>query len=112
MTNDTSLESKENVLRLVLMVNHRFTMYLPCSAKASDNNVLSVCRGWTLSRLINMPNHAAFYGSMYSSSVIVMRLYTLHHALTVTLFFFMLSLTRTHVDRGSNSSLKALAVSQ
>lgn len=53
--NDTSLESKENVLRQFLMVNHRFTMYFPCLAKASDNDVLSVCRGWTLSRLINMP---------------------------------------------------------
>lgn len=53
--NDTSLESKENVLRQFLMVDHRFTMYFPCLAKASDNDVLSVCRGWTLSRLINMP---------------------------------------------------------
>lgn len=63
------------------------------------------------SRLINMPNHAAFYGLMYSSSLIVMRLYTLRHALTVTSVSFMLSLTRAQVDRGVKQQLKALATS-
>lgn len=59
--NDTSLESKENVLRQFLMVNDKFTMYFPCLAKALDDGVLSVFRGWTLSWLINMPDHAALY---------------------------------------------------
>lgn len=54
-----------------------------------------------MSRLINMPSHAAFYRLMYSS-IVVMRLYTLRHALAVTSFFFLNALfdpSQTAVER-------------
>lgn len=59
--NDTWRVKKMCSVRF-LMVKTGFTMCFPCLAKASDKDVLSVCRGWTLSRLINMPSHAASTG--------------------------------------------------
>lgn len=103
---------KEDVLRLVVMVTHGFTMCLPCSAKASDNNVLSVCKkgGWSPSRLIiNMPDHAAFV------HVDVRQLgrchafcYTLHHAFDSRLLSRLNALFDPHTCRqeGPNSRRK------
>lgn len=102
---------KEDVLRLVVMVTHGFTMCLPCSAKASDNNVLSVCKkgGRSPSRLINMPDHAAFVHA------VVRQLgrchafcYTLHHAFDSRLLSRLNALFDPHTCRqeGPNSRRK------
>lgn len=81
---EVSLESKGNVLRLF---QHGKTAALPCLSHAQPRRqtpTWCLCaEGWTLSRLINMPGHAAFYRSMDSRSDIFMRVCSFHHAVTV-----------------------------
>lgn len=69
----TSLESNGNVLRLF---HHGKTAALPCLSHARPRRQTTTwClrRAWT--QLINMPDHAGFYRSMYSRSVIFMRVW-------------------------------------
>lgn len=76
----TSSESNGNVLRLF---HHGKTAALPCLSHARPRRQTTTwCLrgGWT--QLINMPDHAGFYGSMYSRSVIFMRVCGLGHAVT------------------------------
>lgn len=76
----TSLEGNGNVLRLF---HHGKTAALPCLYHARPRRRTTT---WCLRRgctqLINMPDHAGFYRSMYSRSVIFMRVCGFGHAVT------------------------------
>lgn len=71
---------------MLRLFHHGKTGALPCLSHAQPRRQTPTClcaEGWTLSRLINMPGHAAFYRSMNSRSDIFMRVCSFHHAITV-----------------------------
>lgn len=94
---------------MLRLFHHGKTGALPCLSHAQPRRQTPTClcaEGWTLSRLINMPGHAAFYRSMNSRSDIFMRVCRFHHAITVinsTFNDFLTTEARTAVG---NTSLK------